>query len=48
MLTDEEWADEMWSDGESIALRETGLDDFPETCPWNLDNEVFWFDWLTN
>jgi hypothetical protein len=46
MLTDEEWADEIWSDGVSIARRETGLDDFPETCLWNLESKVLRDDWL--
>ena len=46
MLTDEEWADEMWSDGVSIARQETGLEDFPRTRPWDLEAEVLREGWL--
>jgi len=46
MLTNDEWADEMWADGVSIARQETGLEDFPDACPWHLEAEVLRDDWL--
>jgi hypothetical protein len=46
MLTDEEWVEEIWSDGVSLARQETGLEDFPETCPWDVATEVLKDDWL--
>jgi len=45
MLTNDEWADEMWADGVSIARQETGLEDFPDACPWHLEAEVLRDDW---
>jgi hypothetical protein len=48
MLTDEEWADEMWADGVSIARQETGMENFPETRAWDLEAEVLRDDWLPN
>jgi hypothetical protein len=46
MLTEDEWVDEMWADGVSIARQETSFEDFPETCPWDLKAEVLKDDWL--
>jgi hypothetical protein len=46
MLTEDEWVDERWADGVSIARQETGFEDFPETCPWDLKAEVLKDDWL--
>ena len=46
MLTDAEWADEMWLDGVSIARQETGLEDFPDSCSWDLEAEILQDDWL--
>jgi hypothetical protein len=46
MLTDEEWVEEIWSDGVSLARQETGLEDLPETCPWDVATEVLKDDWL--
>ena len=46
MLTDPEWISEIWGDGVLAAMKETGLEDFPETCPWDLETEVLRDDWL--
>ena len=46
MLTDADWADEMWLDGVSIARQETGVEDFPDSCPWDWQSEVLQDDWL--
>jgi hypothetical protein len=37
-----EW---VWSDAVSLAVKETGLDCFPEACPWSIEqvmNHEFW------
>jgi hypothetical protein len=44
-LSDMEWIDMAWSDAVVIALNETGLEDFPEVCPWNMD-DVLRDGWL--
>ncbi len=44
-LTDAEWMDVVWSKAVSLAENETGLDDFPETCPWNID-DILQEGWL--
>ena len=36
-LTDEDWLEEAWLDARSQARIETGLDNFPESCPWTMD-----------
>ena len=36
-LTDEDWLEEAWLDARSQARTETGLDNFPESCPWTMD-----------
>jgi hypothetical protein len=46
MLTDPEWQDEMWADAVRFAHQETGLDLFPDQCPWSLQDEVLADGWL--
>jgi len=44
-LDDAEWWDVVWGDAISQAANETGLGDFPESCPWTFDqvmNPDFW------
>ncbi|MEY2875229.1 MAG: hypothetical protein RLZZ373_2600 [Pseudomonadota bacterium] len=36
-LADERWLRGTWSDAVTKAIDETGLDDFPEVCPWAMD-----------
>ena len=36
-LTDADWLEEAWLDARSQARTETGLDNFPESCPWTMD-----------
>jgi hypothetical protein len=36
-LTDADWWSGVWSDTVAKASEETGLDDFPESCPWPID-----------
>ncbi|KMW74004.1 hypothetical protein TI10_07220 [Photorhabdus luminescens subsp. luminescens] len=36
-LADKEWLDDAWSDAVAIAADETGLDVFPESCIWNME-----------
>ena len=44
-LYDPEWLEGVWSDAVTLAVKETSLGDFPETCPWSID-EVLSADWL--
>lgn len=36
-LTDEEWLDLVWTKAIVVASNETGLDAFPDTCAWNME-----------
>ena len=36
-LTDVDWLAGTWADAVSKAVDETGLDSFPEDCPWSMD-----------
>ena len=39
------WWSDMWSDAVAKASEETGLGEFPESCPWTFDqimNPEFW------
>jgi hypothetical protein len=36
-LEDGEWWEVVWADAVNQASTETGLVDFPETCPWTMD-----------
>lgn len=36
LLSDPEWSEGVWSDAVTLATSETGLDAFPEACPWKL------------
>ena len=39
------WWSDVWSDAVAKASQETGLGDFPESCPWTFDqimNPQFW------
>jgi hypothetical protein len=44
-LADSEWVDSVWADAVTIAIKETGLEDFPETCPWLIE-DVLLQNWL--
>ena len=43
-LTDAHWLEEAWLDARSQARTETGLDNFPESCSWTVDqiSSVTW------
>jgi len=48
-LHDPEWWAEVWADARKAAEKETGIEyaNFPETCPWVLDevmDRAFWPD----
>lgn len=36
LLSDPEWGEGVWGDAVTLAISETGLDAFPDACPWNL------------
>ena len=45
LLDDLEWGEGVWGDAVTLAIGETGLDAFPEVCPWSLPS-VLADDWL--
>lgn len=45
-LGDPLWVSRAWSDGVGQAANETGLDCFPEDCPWSIEAEVLKEGWL--
>jgi hypothetical protein len=40
LLGSPEWIDLVWARALSLAAWETGLDCFPDACPWDLDEQV--------
>lgn len=36
-LSDVDWLSGVWADAVTKAVDETGLDNFPEDCPWSMD-----------
>jgi Domain of unknown function DUF29 len=36
-LEDLEWQEDAWGDARGQAAQETGLSDFPDTCPWSME-----------
>ena len=36
-LSDAEWLAGAWADAVTKAVDETGMDNFPEDCPWSMD-----------
>ena len=44
-IADAEWVAIIWSDAVTLAIKETGLENFPETCPWTVD-DILNQDWL--
>jgi hypothetical protein len=45
ILRDPDWLEEIWEDAISAATAETGLDAFPEHCPWEIP-QVLDADWM--
>jgi hypothetical protein len=43
-LDDPDWWRDAWSDALAKAIEETGLSDFPDRCPWSLD-QILDADW---
>lgn len=44
-LINPEWLDGVWADAVIRAIRETGISDFSDSCPWSMD-DVLSVDWL--
>jgi hypothetical protein len=44
-LADSDWWAGVWDDATAQAAEETGLSDFPETCPWDA-NEILSQEWF--
>ena len=47
VLRDPAWQKRIWGDALTQALRETGLEDLPDACPWSMDearDPEFWPD----
>ncbi|MFY9260178.1 MAG: DUF29 domain-containing protein [Gallionella sp.] len=36
-LADEAWQAAVWADAVTLAIKEMGTADFPENCPWTMD-----------
>jgi len=45
VVDDSDWAAEAWADAVAKAVEETGLDTFPDECPWTMQ-EVLNESWL--
>jgi hypothetical protein len=45
-LLEPRWLDMVWARALAQAVAETGLDCFPEACPWMMDDEVLNPAWL--
>lgn len=45
-LIEPRWLDMVWSKALAQAATETGLDCFPDTCPWLMDDEILNADWF--
>jgi len=45
-LEEARWLDMVWARAIAQAVNETGLDCFPETCPWAIQDEVLAESWL--
>ena len=45
-LEEARWLDMVWARVIAQAVNETGLDCFPETCPWTIQDEVLSESWL--
>jgi ribosomal protein L29 len=44
-IYDLEWLADAWGDAISITINETGMDCFPESCPWTIEN-ILAENWL--
>lgn len=45
LLQDDDWIQDAWEDGVDGASMETGLTNFPETCPWSME-QVLMDGWM--
>ncbi len=44
-LNDPDWLEGVWSDAVTLAIKETGIGDFPDACPWVM-TDILSPDWL--
>jgi hypothetical protein len=45
LTNDSEWIEDAWGDAVLIAINETRMGSFPESCPWAIEN-ILSDDWL--
>jgi len=45
-LQEPRWLDMAWTGAVAQAVNETGLDCFPDECPWSIQDEVLSESWL--
>ncbi len=45
-LEEAKWLDMVWAKAVAQAVSETGLDCFPEACPWTIEDEVLSEAWF--
>ncbi len=44
-LADADWQTVLWADAVTLAIKEMGDGDFPESCPWSM-HDILSPDWL--
>ncbi len=44
-LTEPLWVDMVWSNAVAAAMTETGIETFPDACPWSLETQALKEDW---
>ena len=44
-VNDSEWLEDAWGDAISITINETGMSNFPDSCPWTTEDILF-ENWL--
>ena len=44
-LSEGKWLDMVWAKAVALAVSETGLDCFPDACPWSIETDVLTEGW---
>jgi hypothetical protein len=44
-LADPEWLENVWGNALLVAIQETGMSNFPDTCPWAMD-DILRNEWM--
>ncbi len=46
LLNDQEWLNSAWNLAVTRAVSETGMDLFPQQCPWRIEEDVLSSNWM--